>query len=354
MILQHAEMCCRTATATVLSREVGERKRFFGKILRTAGCQQLSAPGGPPWHPVRARFPRKGASRSGWTLQWFPRGAHYSPAGAGGARPVVGWELRQQRGVLRCGLGRLLTAPRPDEQIPIDLDDPVDTTPAQPLRLVLVRLAQHRRTVDTGRPIATAMVRCPAPFRLRNQAFPMTSVVSALRMVNSAGSRIWVTPKSPQRARRGVMETRSSPTPRTVRVPAVAVRVQAPRHDGQGIAPACRVLTQSDTSGASPPAVRSVRWTLADRTGLPAAVDSRCPSMGPGRAVMLVRTKTASVTVLTLRPPGLARIRSVGGRGNDLPDDAAPLLCAPKDKASGEHTKMLGRHRLSCRRWPAV
>ena len=69
----------------------------------------------------------------------------------------------------------------------------------------------------------------------------MTSVLSARRTVSVAGSRIWVPPQSPQRARRGVTRSVAVPRPRTVRVRPCPNGRSRPGQRGQCMLPACRI-----------------------------------------------------------------------------------------------------------------
>ena len=103
----------------------------------------------------------------------------------------------------------------------------------------------HRRTVDSGRSIRTAMRRNPRPFALCVNAFPMTSVVSARRTCSSAGNSTWVLVHAVQRARAGCTVTVLAPDPRTVRMRPCPHLVRTPPHSGHAIAPDARCLWAS-------------------------------------------------------------------------------------------------------------
>jgi hypothetical protein len=81
----------------------------------------------------------------------------------------------------------------------------------------------HRRTVDSGRAMSTAIRRYPAPRVLASNAVPITAVVSARRGSTDPGNSTWVVPHATQRSRRGrrvsvrrvvVMDLVGAPSPR--------------------------------------------------------------------------------------------------------------------------------------------
>ena len=108
----------------------------------------------------------------------------------------------------------------------------------------------HRRTVDSGRSIRTAMRRNPRPFALCVNAFPMTSVVSARRTCSSAGNSTWVLVHAVQRARAGCTVTVLAPDPRTVRMRPCPHLDRTPPHSGHAIAPDARCLWASARTGS--------------------------------------------------------------------------------------------------------
>jgi hypothetical protein len=116
---------------------------------------------------------------------------------------------------------------------------------AQAVKCAAARTATDRnrrnqpRTVETGRPTATATRRCPTPPAATSNAGPITATVSTRRANTTSGNNTWVTPQSRHRPRRGRSTTPPS-TPRRTRRRANAHRTRTPPQPGHPTTPAAR------------------------------------------------------------------------------------------------------------------